>query len=66
MSAGGACDQPGRVRTTRPVGSHDELGPQLLLTHLEVIERDPTFRQVLVECGELLEQLRLVHVTGRR
>ena len=47
------------------LGSDDELGPQLLLADLEVVERDAALGQVLVQCGELLEQARLVHLVGR-
>ena len=46
--------------------SDDELGPQLLLAHFEVVEGDAAFGQVLVQGGELLEQAGLVDVVGRR
>src|SRR5271170_3877711 len=56
-----AADQQGNAP-----GSDDQLGPQLLLADFEVIERDPALGQVLVQCGELLEQARLVHLVGRK
>ena len=45
--------------------SDDELGPELLLTELEVVQGDAALGQVLVQCGELLEQTGLVDVVGR-
>ena len=46
--------------------SDDELGPELLLAYLEVVEGDAPLGQVLVEGGELLEQLGLVDLAARR
>ena len=47
------------------VASDDELGAQLLLAHLEVVQGDAALGEVLVQRGELLEQLGLVDLVGR-
>ena len=72
-AAGSGAGSKGATPRRRPGGharvtaeSDDQFGAQFLLAYLEVIERDPALGQVLVQCGELLEQMRLVHLVGRR
>ena len=45
--------------------SDDELGPELLLPELEVVQGDAALGQVLVQRRELLEEAGLVDVAGR-
>ncbi len=55
----------GLQRAEQRTGSDDEFGAELLLADFEVVEGDTALGQVLVQCGELLEQARLVHLVGR-
>ena len=56
MTAGAAA---GPSRASSGLLDH-HFGAKLFLTDLEIVQGDATIRQILVECGKLLEQAGLI------